>query len=150
MKKKSARLRPVEKLAEDKAKSATEDMVSARNSHQSQELKLNELIRYRSEYIEEFQSRAKNGMPATQLQQYQQFISQLEVAIKQQRVNVSQAVEVLDDRQSHWRDKNSHKKAINKVINRFKKQEFQVEEKTEQADQDERNTQMHNNNNRRI
>jgi flagellar FliJ protein len=144
MKKKSSRLRPVEKLAEDKAKSATEDMVSARNSHQSHEQKLSELIQYRSEYIEQFQTRAKVGMQAAQLQQYQQFISQLDVAIKQQKNIVSQASEILDHSQNQWKDKNSHKKAINKAVGRFKKKEFNTIEKNEQNEQDEQNTQRHN------
>jgi len=144
MKKKSTRLKPVEKLAEDKANSAAADMVNARNTHQSNEQKLNELITYRIEYIEQFQTRAKSGMPANQLQQYQQFISQLEVAIQQQKSIVSQSVEMLGIRKDQWRDKHSHKRAINKVVNRFKKKEFQVLEKNEQAALDEHNTRMHN------
>jgi len=148
MKKKSARLRPVEKLAETKAQTATEDMVTARNSHQTHEQKLDDLVRYRIEYIEQFQTRAKDGIQAAQLQQYQQFISQLEVAIEQQKRVVSQAEEVLDQRQNHWRDKHSHKKAINKAVSRFKKREVQEVEKIEQAELDEHNTQKHNHNNR--
>ena len=57
MKKKSARLKPVEQLAEKKAISATEKMVSARTEHSEHEIKLNELVSYRFEYIEQFQSR---------------------------------------------------------------------------------------------
>ena len=144
MKKKSSRLKPVEKLAEDKAKVAAADMVSARNSHQSHEQKLDELMSYRFEYIEQFQSRAKNGMQASQLQQYQQFISQLDTAIQQQKITVAQAGEVLGQRQNQWRNKHSQKRALNKVVSRFKKQEFQVMEKNEQADVDEHNTQKHN------
>lgn len=144
MKKKSARLKPVEQLAERKAKTATEEMISARNSHQNHEQKLIELQSYRFEYIEQFQSRAKNGMQSSQLQQYQQFISQLDVAIKQQERVVAQAVTVLNQRQSHWRDKDSHKRAINKVVGRFKQEEYKSEQKNEQSDLDEHNTQQHN------
>lgn len=144
MKKKSARLKPVEQLAEKKAKSASEEMLSARNSHQSHEQKLIELESYRSEYIEQFQTRAKNGMQSTQLQQYQQFISQLDSAIKHQILIVAQAGEILAQRQNHWRDKDSHKRAINKVVGRFKQQESRTLEQIEQADADEHNTQQHN------
>jgi flagellar FliJ protein len=144
MKKKSSRLKPVEQLAESRAQTATEEMLSARNSHRAHEQKLTELESYRLEYIEQFQSRAKNGMQSTQLQQYQQFISQLENAIKQQRLVVVQALEMLDHRQNHWRDKDSHKRAINKAVGRFKQQESLVEQQIEQDDLDEHNTQQHN------
>ena len=145
MKKKSARLKPVEQLAEKKVKSATEDMITARNTHQTHEQKLKELVRYRFEYIEQYQSKAKIGIQSSQLQQYQQFISQLDVAIQQQKIVVTQAVTELDQSQESWRDKNSHKQAINKAVSRFKKQEHRLEEKNEQASLDERNTQVHNN-----
>ncbi|RLA05164.1 MAG: flagellar export protein FliJ [Gammaproteobacteria bacterium] len=144
MKKKSARLAPVKKLAENKEKSATEEMVVARNSHQGHEHKLGDLVRYRVEYIEQFHSRAKSGMQSSQLQQYKQFISQLDVAIQQQQQIVSDASQVLDKSQNHWREKHSHKKAISRVVNRFKKQENSSEEKKQQADLDEHNTQKHN------
>ena len=144
MKKKSARLKPVEQLAEKKAISATEKMVFARSEHSDHENKLNELVTYRFEYIEQYQSRAKVGIQSGQLQQYQQFISKLDVAIEQQRAVVSQSSMVLEQSQIHWRDKNSHKRAINKAVDRFKKQEYQTTERNEQVASDERNTQVHN------
>ena len=146
MKKKSARLKPVEQLAEKKATSATETMVSARAAHSEHELKLKELVTYRFEYIEQYQSRGKVGMQSGQLQQYQQFISKLDVAIEQQKAVVHQSLMVLEQSQVHWRDKNSHKRAINKAVDRFKKQEYQVTERNEQLAADERNTQAYNNN----
>ena len=147
MKKKSSRLRPIEKLAEDRANIATADMVSARNIHKTHQQKLKDLVSYRYEYIEQFQSRAKKGMQASQLHQYQQFISQLDIAIQQQKLTIEQSGEELDRSQDKWRNKNSHKRAINKAISRFKKREDEAEENIEQADMDEENTQRHNRNN---
>ena len=146
--KKSTRLRPVEQLAEKKAVTATEKMVSARNKHGSHELKLKELVSYRLEYLEQYQSRAKVGMQSGQLQQYQLFISKLDVAIEQQRIVIAQAHAVLEQSQTHWKHKHSHKKAINKAVERFKKQEVQAAEISEQAVSDERNTQVHNQKNK--
>jgi len=147
MKKKSVRLKPVKEMAENNAKQAVSEMVSARNSHQTQEQKLHELMSYRLEYIEQFQVRAKKGMQSGQLQQYQLFINQLDEAIKQQRVTVMQAGEVFDDRKTHWRNKDSHKRAINKAVNRFKKSESRIYDKIEQDSLDEHNTRKHNENN---
>ncbi len=144
MKKKSARLRPVEKIAENSAKIATEDMVLARNSHQTHQEKLNELIRYRFEYVEQFQEKAKEGMQASQFHQYRRFISQLEVAIDHQQTVVFEAETVLESRRTHWRSKDSHKRAINNVVNRFKNQEQRAEDLREQNDMDESNTQKYN------
>jgi len=142
--KKSVRLQPVKKMAEDKAKQAATDMVSARNSHQTQEQKLQELVSYRIEYIEQYQTRAKNGIQSGQLQQYQQFISQLDMAIKQQKITVAQSNGKLTDSTNHWRDKHSHKRAINKAVNRFKVSETRAQDKIEQNSMDEHNTRKHN------
>ncbi|MFT5451481.1 MAG: flagellar FliJ protein [Enterobacterales bacterium] len=142
--KKSARLKPVEQLAEKKAVTATEQMVSARTVHTEHEIKYKELVTYRFEYIEQYQTRAKVGIQSGQLQQYQQFISRLDVAIEQQRAVVSQSLMLLEQSQNHWKDKNSHKRAINKAVDRFKKQENLTTERNEQDASDERNTQAHN------
>jgi len=143
MKSKSARLRPVEKIAEDKAKSATEAMVTARNDHQSHEQKLADLMQYRSEYIEQFQVRGKSGISSGHLQQYQQFIAQLDKAIEQQQQILYRSKQNLEHKQNHWQDKNSHKKAINKAVDRFMKIEAKGEDKKEQQELDEHNTQSH-------
>ena len=148
MNKKSSRLKPIEKLAEDKEKSAIAEMVSARNTQQSQQQKLNDLMSYRFEYIEQFQSRGKNGMQSSQVQQYQQFISQRDVAIRQQETTLEMSVKILDESQNKWRDKNSHKRALNKVVRRYKSEEFRALEKTEQNAVDEQNTQKYNQKNR--
>jgi flagellar FliJ protein len=150
MKKKSARLKPVEQLAEKKATSATEKMVSARSEHNGHEIKLKELITYRFEYIEQYQSRGKVGIQSGYLQQYQQFIGKLDVAIEQQKAVVSRSLMTLEQSQVHWRDKNSHKRAINKAVDRFKKQEYQTTERNEQVASDERNTQAYNHKNSKV
>ncbi|MCP4270923.1 MAG: flagellar export protein FliJ [Gammaproteobacteria bacterium] len=147
MKKKSARLRPVKEMAENNAKQAVSEMVSARNSHQTHEQKLQELISYRLEYIEQFQFRAKKGMQSSQLQQYQLFINQLDEAIQHQRMTVLRSGEKLDDRKNHWRNKDSHKRAINKAVNRFKRKENRISDKVEQDNLDEHNTRVYNENN---
>ncbi|MCP4412210.1 MAG: flagellar export protein FliJ [Gammaproteobacteria bacterium] len=147
MKKKSARLKPVREMAENNVKQAVSEMVSAKNSHQTHELKLQELISYRLEYIEQFQFRAKKGMQSSQLQQYQRFINQLDDAIQHQRMTVLQSGEILDDRKNHWRNKDSHKRAINKAVNRFKRKENRISEKIEQDGLDEHNTRKYYENN---
>ncbi len=147
MKKKSARLKPVREMAENNVKQAVSEMVSAKNSHQTHEQKLQELISYRLEYIEQFQFRAKKGMQSSQLQQYQRFINQLDDAIQHQRVTVLQSGKILDDRKNHWRNKDSHKRAINKAVNRFKRKENRISEKIEQDGLDEHNTRKYNENN---
>lgn len=143
MQSKSSRFNPVKQLAEDRAKTATEAMVSARNELQGHRDKLSDLMQYRNDYQEQFQSKARSGMNAGQLQQYQQFISQLDKAIEQQQFQVQQSKATLEQKQSHWQDKNSHKKAINKAVDKLKQQEQHKENKREQHELDEHNIQAH-------
>ena len=143
MKQKSDRLKPVEKLAEDKAKTATEAMVTARQTTNQHELKLAELLRYRTEYLEQFQNKGKTGIAAAELMQYQQFISNLDNAIEQQQEVVRNAKLELAQRQQHWRSKDSEKRAINNAVNRFRKQEIRAQDQKEQHALDEHNIQSH-------
>lgn len=143
MKPKSVRLRPVEKLAEDKAKTATEEMVSARQTTDHHETKLAELLRYRSEYLEQFQHKGKTGISASQLQQYQHFISQIDTAIEQQQEVVRASKMELAQRQQQWRSKDSEKRAINNAVNRFRKKEIKAQDQKEQHELDEHNIQSH-------
>jgi flagellar protein FliJ len=140
--KKSARLQPVRKLADNKAKSAAIEMAEAQQSHSAHQQKLTDLKQYKIEYLEQFQERAKAGISAGQLQQYQQFINQLDAAIKQQQDIVSSAGQQLSHKQANWRDKHTHKQAVDKVVGRFKQQELHKENKQEQAQTDEHNTQQ--------
>ena len=143
MRSKSARFQPVKQLAEDRAKTATEAMVSARNEHDLNKQKLTELMRYRNDYHAELQSKAKTGMSAIQLQQYQSFIAQLDKAIQQQQHQVSLTKVTLQDRQANWQDKNSHKKAIHNAVGKIEKQEQIAESSREQKELDEHNIQAH-------
>ena len=143
MKPKSARLRPVEKLAEDKAKSATEAMVTARQTSDIHEAKLAELLRYRSEYLEQFQTKGKVGISAAEMQQYQQFIGQIDTAIEQQKEVLQNAKLELAQRQHQWRNKDSEKRAINNAVSRFRQQEIRARDQKEQMELDEHNIQAH-------
>lgn len=143
MKPKSARLRPVEKLAEDKAKSATEAMVSARQSSDQHQAKLTELMRYRNEYLEQLQSKGRQGISAGELQQYQQFISQIDTAIAHQKEALRSARHELAQKQHQWRTKDSEKRAINNAVNRFRQQENRSRDQKEQQEMDEHNIQAH-------
>lgn len=141
MKSKSARLAPVKQMAEDRAKTATEAMVTARNDHQNNKQKLTDLMRYRNDYHTELQSKAKSGVSAMQLQQYQTFIAQLDKAILQQQHQVTRTKAELEHKQATWQHKNSHKEAINKVVGRMHKAELAAEDSKEQKELDEHNIQ---------
>lgn len=142
MRSKSTRFQPVQQLAEDRAKTATEAMITARNEHDLHKQKLTDLMRYRNDYHTELQNKAKTGMSANQLQQYQTFIAQLDKAIQQQQQQVSLTKVALQDKQASWQDKNSHKKAINNAVGKIQQQEQLAESSREQNELDEHNIQV--------
>jgi flagellar FliJ protein len=143
MKAKSSRLKPVEQLAENHARNATEAMVTARNEYQGQKQKLSDLQRYRNDYLEQLQHKARTGINAGHLQHYQQFIGQLDKAIEQQEILVYRSQQILDEKQLHWQNKNSHKKALNKAVEKLQQQEEKQENRKEQLELDEHNIQVH-------
>ncbi len=136
--KRSGRLQPVAKLAEDKQQRAIRKLGESRQNLRQQQQQLQELMSYRIEYMEQLQDSARNGIKSAQLRHYQSFVSKLSEAIEQQQKVVLVAEQSVENALDNWIHARNRVKIIGSVISICHEEELQEELRSEQKETDER------------
>lgn len=137
----SKRLTPIKKLAENKAKAAAQALAECIEIDKIESQKLQQLQQYRLEYLVSMEAKIQQGVQATTLVQYHQFLSKLDLAIEQQRNVLKQNNIQLENCQNQWRDKRGKAKAIDQVMEKMAVNEEKILLKKESAQSDEMSTQ---------
>lgn len=137
----SQRLKPIKKLADNKEKTAAQTLGKSVQNQTQQQQKLAQLISYRREYVENMSYNTQQGMSGEKLQQYHQFLSKLDTAIKHQETVVSSSSQSVDQSRQTWKQDNSRANAIGKVMTNMKNKETIQKDKRESARIDEMSTQ---------
>lgn len=132
--KKSQRITPIKNLAENAESKAAQQLGVSQQTLQQEKDRLNDLITYRQEYLQRFNDSGKAGMSGSQLQQYQNFIHQLDAAIYQQRQRIEQLSVQCQQARDQWQQKHNRTQALDKTIQRFQNQERHQENKKEQRE----------------
>jgi flagellar FliJ protein len=133
----SKRLKPVQRFAHSKEQKAARMMGQARKNLQQEEAKLEQLKQYHQEYLERFQQMAREGISATQLQEYRAFLAKLDEAIKQQQEVVAASVVNHSSSKQFWKKKHSRTQALNKAVERFSQEEKKSADRQEQKESDD-------------
>lgn len=133
----SKRLKPVQRFAHSKEQKAARVMGQAKKSLQQEEAKLEQLKQYHQEYLERFKQMAREGMSATQLQEYRAFLAKLDEAVNQQQEVVAASIVNHSSSKSVWKKKHSRTQALNKAVDRFREQEKKIADTREQKESDE-------------
>ncbi len=136
--KRSGRLLPVVKLAEDKEQEAARKLGESRQHLWQQQKQLDELESYRLEYISRLQGTARKGIKAARLRQYQGFVNKLSEAVDQQKKVVSVAERNMRTAQDNWFQDRNRKKMVDAVLSNCHAEELQSEMRSEQKESDER------------
>ncbi len=134
----SKRLQPVANLAKQTERNAARQHGDVLREFQQQQQQLEELIKYRNQYVEQFQQAGKAGLSIVQLRDYQLFLSRLDQAIAQQRQQVQQHQAVSQQSRANWMDKRGKSKMIDKVVEGREQAEQQSLEKREQRELEDR------------
>ena len=96
------------------------------------------LVKYREEYLQRLHSRMQDGLSATSLRDYQQFLQTLEGAIEQQRRLASQAGTRLAQGRTDWQDQRRRLGSFETLADRARLQEQAQAQRREQREGDER------------
>ncbi|HEC18561.1 MAG TPA: flagellar export protein FliJ [Gammaproteobacteria bacterium] len=136
--KRSQRLEPVVKVAENREQQAAKALGEAQAALQQAQQRLAELKTYREEYVQRFHSDGATGMSAVQMGDYRLFLSKLSRAIEQQAELVEQAAARLEQQRQQWFDQRGKVKMLGNVVSRFQADERRSVERREQREQDER------------
>lgn len=134
----SERFRPIHKLASHKERKAAAALGESIRQRDAAQQRLEELRQYLAEYLERFANATRNGLPGSQLLEYQVFISKLETAIVQQEEIVRQSQRDCDSSKKNWAGRYTRSKAMENALDRMRVAERKDEDRKEQAESDDR------------
>jgi len=140
--KRSQRLEPVVKVAENREQQAARSLGDSQSALNQAQQRLDELNKYREEYIQRFHANGAMGMSAVQMGDYRLFLSNLARAIEQQVGLVQQATAVVEQQRQQWFTRRGKVKMLGSVVSRFQADEQRIADRKEQLEQDERAQQM--------
>jgi len=126
-------MEPVVRVAAHREQDAAKSFAQQQEVLTKQVAQLEELKSYRVEYSVQFQNRAGDGVSATALQDYRQFIDKLDLAIQQQELEVEQF-------RRRWLELKTRCNAMDKVVERFRTEERREADRREQSEMDERSS----------
>lgn len=137
----SKRMQPVAKVAASKEQDAARQLGECQHEVDARKARLVELIAYQAEYAQRFESSGGGGLDMARMQDYRVFLARLNDAITQQRRLVEAAEADYAKKRNHWLGTRQQAQAIDKVVDRFKRDEVRAEGRRDQAETDERSTQ---------
>jgi len=135
--KRSDRFKPIHNIALQREDIAAQTLGKIQRELSKHHLKLSELMEYYEEYRSRFNEQAAKGMSIIQVQSYQKFISQLEIAIAEQKKHINRVAEACDSSRVTWTAERQKSQVLEKVMQRYQKQEQQIKNRQEQRQADE-------------
>lgn len=135
--KRSDRFKPIHNLAQQSEDVAAQTLGKIQRELTNHHLKLSELLKYYQDYTTRFNQQAEQGMSIVQVQSFQKFISQLEIAITEQKKSISRVTEARDSSRADWTIERQKSQVLEKVMTRYQKQEIETSNRQEQRRSDE-------------
>jgi flagellar FliJ protein len=129
----SARLQPAVDQAQRREQDALQRLADQQRRMAYVRQQLDDLERYRKEY-----GLSAGGLTVSALLNRQQFVDRIDQAIVQQKREVERQRRVLESARVQWLQTHARERALDSVVERFRVQEQQSEQRQEQAEMDER------------
>ncbi|MCB1876073.1 MAG: flagellar export protein FliJ [Chromatiales bacterium] len=134
----SKRLDPLVLLAANREQAAARELGRSRDRLKEQELRLDELMRFREDCADKLRHASNRGLGVGQLQGYQRFLSRLNEAIVQLEGLVDQAQREVENSRQGWFEERSRKRALHHAADRSRAHEAKQRDRVEQRENDER------------
>lgn len=136
--KRSRRLQPVVRVAENRQQQAARVLGKAQAELAAAEQRLSELKSYREEYIRRFQAAGAQGMGVVQMSDYRQFLHRLSQAIEQQVQVVAQVAAQMEEQRRRWFTSRGKAQMLDSVVQRYQADEQREADRKEQGELDDR------------
>ncbi|MBD9355576.1 flagellar export protein FliJ [Methylomonas albis] len=136
--KKSQRLKVIIDLHARQERDALEAMGVCQQKLQEQQAQLESLQSYRLDYLAKFAVRQQAGINIGQLMEFRAFADKLDQAIESQQQTVNNHEREVQRARKRWEDAHQRTKSLQKVSDLALVEEMKVEQKREQAEQDDR------------
>lgn len=133
---KSKRFEPIREIASSAADALSRAMADAARRVTDLERQLEQLERYRAEYMQG-SSAAGKSMDAVKLANYRSFLDRLGEARRQHQKNLDAARAEFEKRRALWSEKRVEAESLGRVVERFRKEERAAEDRKEQREGDD-------------
>lgn len=131
------KLAPVVEMAERAEREAALQLGHQQGLLGQAEAKLGELERFRGDYQQQWITQGQQGVSGQWLINYQRFLSQLEVAVGQQRQSIQWHVNNLEKARELWQQRYARLEGLRKLVQRYLEEAQRLEDKREQKLLDE-------------
>ena len=135
---KSKRLKPIIKIAEEREQVAVRGYLQAQQTHNGRLARLDELVAYREEYQGKFISTDSVARTAFQFNDYRAFLLRLDAIIEEQKRLVALSATDMESKRIEWLKKREKSQSLEKVAEKFMKEEQLQQNQKEQKEADER------------
>jgi flagellar protein FliJ len=132
---KSKRFEPIQEIASTSAKDSSRAMAEAGRKVTDLEQQLLQLQTYRDEYVRNSQS--SGATDAVKLQNYRSFLDRLGEAMNQHLKSLDIAKKEFEKRRVQWSEKRVEAESLNRVVDRFRKEEQHAADRREQREGDD-------------
>ena len=132
---KSKRFEPIHEIASSSANDLSRAMADAGRKVSDLERQLEQLNSYRDEYVRN--SQTKGTMDAVKLQNYRSFLDRLGEALHQHQKSLENARNEFERRRTLWSEKRVEAESLNRVVDRFRREERNAAERREQREGDD-------------
>jgi flagellar protein FliJ len=133
---KSKRFEPIQEVAATSAKDLSRVMAEAGRKVADLERQLEQLQTYRDEYVRN-STQSLDAIDAVKLQNYRSFLGRLGEALSQHFKSLDVARKEFEKRRAQWGEKRMEAESLNRVIDRFRKEEQYAADGREQRDGDD-------------
>ena len=133
---KSKRFEPIQEIASTSARDLSRAMGDAGRKVTELERQLEQLQAYRDEYVRN-SAQANGAMDAVKLQNYRSFLERLGEALNQHHKSLDLARKEFDRRRALWSEKRIEAESLNRVVDRFRKEEQGAADRREQREGDD-------------
>ncbi len=137
-------MEPVVRVAGRREEDAARELAQQRELLARHEAQLQELLGYRNEYLERLRDQAGSvGVSASRLQDYRVFLDKLDTAIRQQERIVAHQQREVDRFHQRWLELRTRCNAMDKAVERMRREERREADRREQSESDEHASQRH-------
>lgn len=136
-------LQPLHDLAHHRVDAATRDLAELKRQWVLQENKLQQLYGFQAEYRQRLHAALKQGMAAERIRDFQVFLHKLDLAIRQQHIEIGQAKLRWENGQRAWMEERRKLKTYDVLRTRHQIKETEREGRLEQREQDEHARKSH-------
>jgi flagellar FliJ protein len=133
---KSKRFEPIHEIAASSANDLSRAMAEAGRKVTELERQLEQLQAYRDEYVRN-STQSNGAMDAVKLQNYRSFLDRLGEALSQQQKSLENARAEFERRRVLWSEKRIEAESLNRVVDRFRKEERSAADRREQREGDD-------------